>query len=603
MKKMRLLNKIMMVVAALFLTTTAFSQTVLTTWTFDVLDAPVPKVIASNTDFGLQQGTAFIYADGTHGSDELINVTPDPQLNTFNGVVINDPRPTTLAGKELAIANQTANGKSIVFTFSTLGYQDPVISFAVKRSATGFNSQLWSVSTDGINFTPATTLDLSDFTSPSVIRSIDLTPFDAIDNQAMVYVKLTVFGSTSGAGNNRLDNIVVSATAFGPDVAAPYVSSFTTLSNTSLKVVFNENVNSTIATTVANYKLDGVNVTNATLANGREVTLTVPSMTEGTTHALLVKNIADLAGNVMVDSTISFSFGLSEAFWAANIAALRAKWTEPLDPNVNVAGTIEYKLTGEAIVTAINDSYRNQVYIQDGDAAIVIDDQNNLIRQGLSLGDKIKNIYGKLTNYFGHLQFVATRVMFDFVSPFNSVTPLVVSLAQFQDINYMNSIQSKVIKLSDISFAATGNFANNGYYKLNQNGASRDSVVWIHFYNIAGITGSPIPTGITNITGVCKITRNNYRIVPTSANAFIGITNVVKLPVIIAPNPATDYVNISSEENINVEIYNLTGQMIYTSRLTIGSHNISVSNFNSGLYLIRMTNDAGVVNTSKLIVQ
>jgi len=75
----------------------------------------------------------------------------------------------------------------------------------------------------------------------------------------------------------------------------------------------------------------------------------------------------------------------------ANIAGLRAGLTD---------GTV-YRLTGEAILS-YKQTYRNQKFVQDATAAIMIDDFNNVLNTPYNIGDGITNLIGTLTVYKNH---------------------------------------------------------------------------------------------------------------------------------------------------------------------------------------------------------
>ena len=267
---------------AMMMMTMLNAQTTLALWTFDDLpgeQTPPPyKAFPSNTDFGVQMGTAFIYADGTNGSSDFINSGSNPQLNSFSGYTLNDPRTPPNAGKDLGIANQTSNNKSIVFKFSTTGYQNIILTFACRGSGTGFNSHLWAYSTDGVNFTDYPDNNTSSRESSYSLKTVDFTGVTAIADKPNVYIRLTVNGATSGSGNNRFDNIKIDAETAGPDVIPPRILSHTVVTPTTLKLSFNEALTPATATAIANYVFtQSITVTNAVLSNEKDVTLTLNS--------------------------------------------------------------------------------------------------------------------------------------------------------------------------------------------------------------------------------------------------------------------------------------------------------------------------------------
>jgi hypothetical protein len=612
-----------LILVALLTSTAAMAQTILAAWTFDNLpgnssaDGPTPKVIASNTDIGEQQGTAFIYADGTHGSSDFVSVSTASatELNSIAGHADNDPRTPAVAGNALVIKNPTTNGKSIVLVLSTTDYQNPVLSFCMRRASLAHSVHVWEYSTDGNTFYPVSIAYTIPTNTDPEVKTVDLSAYDNLDHAATIYLRLTMSGSSSALGSTRFDNIVINAETTGPDVTAPKLSSYSILDDSHIKLIFNEPLNQTIAQTAGNYTFSGsVSVSSATLANDKEVTLILnPAMTEDNSYSLTISNIEDLTGNVMNDSTLNFTFGLGAEYQMATIAELRAQWTDPLNPNPptssGIVGTTLYKLTGEVIVTVVNNTYRNQIFIQDATGAIVIDnisDGSAVLSPDINQGNKIKNIYGTLTDYYGHLQFVAKEPTYDFIAASQEVVPLVITLSQLDDIDYMNSIQSQLIKIQDVTFTDSSNFANDGYYRLTQDGVGVDSAVWIHIWDVPTLTGQPVPTTAKDITGVNKITRNTYCIIPRDGSditdpADIGIANISSFNAAIYPNPVQDILTVKADNQLKtIEIFNMFGQHIRTQQANGNRTIINVSNLSSGVYMLKLTGDHGFT-TSKFV--
>jgi hypothetical protein len=197
---------------ALFLTVLSVNwnnaQEQIAAWTFDALAANpnTPTVLAANL------GSGTIYADGSNGSSTWTSSASNPQITAFGGNVLNDPRvpAVTTNNMALTLANSSANDYSIVLKFSTLGLYNPIITFATRGTGTGFNTHLWEWSTDGTTFTSFGS-NTAVTTTSFVLKTIDLTAIDDVDNVADVYVRLTVSGASSASGNNRLENIVINA--------------------------------------------------------------------------------------------------------------------------------------------------------------------------------------------------------------------------------------------------------------------------------------------------------------------------------------------------------------------------------------------------------
>ena len=410
-------------------------------------------------------------------------------------------------------------------------------------------------------------------------------------------------GYQASHGRFFLDNVVITSQELGPDTDAPFVASVNPDGNT-LAVIFNEALDQVSAETASNYTLNnGITVNTATL-NNSVVTLAVsPALAEGNTYTLIVNNVADVAGNVMTADTITFTYGVDPQFQVANIAALRAKWTDALDVNGTHFGNDVYKLTGHVIVTGINDSYRHQIFIQDATGAIVIDDPNGKVVTALESGDEIANIYGTLTDYYGLLQFAVTE---EFNSPaisiYNDVSPLTVTVAEMQNVEYMNAHQCELIRMEDVTFNEAGTFVNGTKYTLTQNGTTGTGV-WIHFYNVPGITGEAIPTGPTNLTGVNKISYSQYYLIPRiAADLGTGVPQyLTENDVVVYPNPVADQLTVSLRTNAfqvsDLAVYDINGKLILTQPVSDNQIRVNAQQLASGHYFLRLSDGKNSVTT------
>lgn len=473
--------------------------------------------------------------------------------------------------------NLTANNGQFVVTFDAKAWNNDATSLIV--------------AVDGVPYT-VEGLSTTAFNTFSV-------PFSG--GTAATVVKFQGFQASHG--RFFLDNVVITSQELGPDTDAPFVATVNPAGST-LAVVFNEALDQATAETASNYALDnGVAVSTATL-NGSVVTLAVaPALVEGNTYTLIVNNVADVAGNVMTPDTVTFTYGVSSDFQVADIAALRAKWTDALDVNGTHFGNDVYKLTGHVIVTGINDSYRHQIFIQDATGAIVIDDPNGKVTTALESGDEIADIYGTLTDYYGLLQFAVTE---EFSSPalsiYNDVTPLTVTVADMQDVNYMNSHQCELIRMEGVTFNETGAFANGSKYTLTQNGVTGTGV-WIHFYNIAGLTGEAIPTGQTNLTGVNKISYSQYYLIPRNgADIGTGLPQyLTENDLVIYPNPVSDNLNVTLRTDAfqvtSLAVYDLTGKLVMSQSVSDNQISVNTQKLAAGSYFLRLSDGNASVTT------
>lgn len=187
----------------------ATTGTVIAAWDFQTTTNGGTAIGASpNTQkvFTANAGTGTLFLDGTNGSSDWSQAS---QLNAFSGSNLNASQfglsTVTGGAASLALVNQTANTKSIVFKFSMAEFLGVNVSYATQRTATGFTSQAWAWSTDGISWTDAGTITAI----PASFGVRDLSPLSELNGAPEAYLRLTVDGCTSASGNNRLDNVVL----------------------------------------------------------------------------------------------------------------------------------------------------------------------------------------------------------------------------------------------------------------------------------------------------------------------------------------------------------------------------------------------------------
>ena len=496
-----------------------------------------------------------------------------------------------------------SNGKVKIGKSAEAGFlQTPALNLSANNGqfVVTFDAKAWTndatsliVAVDGVPYT-VEGLSTSTFNTFSVPLS---------GGTAATVVKFQGFQASHG--RFFLDNVIITSQELGPDTEAPFVANVTP-SNNSLAVTFNEVLDPSTAQNISNYSLDnGISISSATL-NGSVVTLAVsPALTEGNTYTLIVNNVADVAGNFLTADTITFTYGVAQDFQVANIAALRAKWTDELDVNGTHFGNDVYKLTGHVIVTGINDSYRHQIFIQDASGAIVIDDPNGLITSALESGDEISDIYGQLTDYYGLLQFaVSEPYTASALSIYNDVTPLTVSLADLQNVSYMNAHQCELIRMESVKInPLTSNVFENGKkYTLTQNGQTGNGM-WIHFYNIEGLTGEAIPTSPVNLLGVNKISYSEYYLIPrTGADLGTGLPQyLTENDLVVYPNPVSNRLTVTLRTDkfqiSNMAVYDINGKLVRMLAVSDNQIEMNTQGLAAGSYFLRLSDGKNCVTT------
>jgi hypothetical protein len=146
---------------------------------------------------------------------------------TLGGSTLNLP-PGDPAGQALGLQGGTStanNGAYIQFSLSTVGYTGVFVSFATQGTGTGFNSNQFQYTTDGVNFV--------DFDSPYTplstysVMVFDMGTITALNNNPNAAFRIIFNGASSASGNNRIDNLAVYGKAAE---AVPEPASFVLLS-------------------------------------------------------------------------------------------------------------------------------------------------------------------------------------------------------------------------------------------------------------------------------------------------------------------------------------------------------------------------------------
>ena len=91
----------------------------------------------------------------------------------------------------------------------------------------------------------------------------------------------------------------------------------------------------------------------------------------------------------------------------------------------------------------------------------------------------------------------------------------------------------------------------------------------------------------------------------TMVENFWGTTGIFDVKAEFAysmyPNPANDYLTVANTADVSqVDIYDVTGKMVMTVNVASENITLNVSDLNTGMYIINVTNEKGV-QTSKFV--
>jgi len=173
-----------------------------------------------------------------------------------------------------------------------------------------------------------------------------------------------------------------------------------------------------------------------------------------------------------------------------------------LDPD----STIMIVYNGSALVT-FTQSYRNQKFIQDETAAILIDDNLGKITTALSRDDGVSNLKGLTSVYNNMVQFLPAGNASVSVPPV--IVPAELSLAEY--ISDYDDYKAQLVTLKEVWFVDaddTITFANGQVYKVTDGVDTIDFRT--SFYDVDYIT-TVIPVEKIDLTGILNTTAaGNY---------------------------------------------------------------------------------------------
>ena len=159
----------------------------------------------------------------------------------FAAGTTNNARLGDSAGQALSLQGGTANannGRNVTVNLSTIGYASIMVSFATQGTATGFNSNQFQYSLDGVTFVNfgSPYAPLTAFGTVPIV--FDLSSIPGLNNNPNAAFRIVFNGATSATGTNRIDNFVVegsSTTVPEPATFALVASGLTALFGLRLK--------------------------------------------------------------------------------------------------------------------------------------------------------------------------------------------------------------------------------------------------------------------------------------------------------------------------------------------------------------------------------
>ena len=298
------------------------------------------------------------------------------------------------------------------------------------------------------------------------------------------------------------------------------------------------------------------------------------------------------------------------------IASLRA-----LIDNSDVNDTVTdystfYRYTGHGYVTQVFKTGSYTKWIQDETGAIQLYDPAGYLTN-VNIEQEITNVLGHLCSYYGYTELkVMAGITNADINAFPSAAPapIVVTLEQLQDQEYMDGIQGQLIKLENVTFNETGTFTKQIRYTVTQNGVTDTAVYFTGQYDTQ--VGSDIPTTVCDIIGVNMRTaaysngygsprvESRYYILPKTLGDGTLVNENPALQTKVYPNPTSGNVTLEiNGEATHAAIYNMMGELVDSQAINNGANTIKMSQLSQGVYFICIFNGNEMVGKTKVVRQ
>lgn len=311
----------------------------------------------------------------------------------------------------------------------------------------------------------------------------------------------------------------------------------------------------------------------------------ITNVTEGVDFDFMI-----MGGNCDILNTINAEI-CAPVSEVSSIAALRASTLDAF-----------YTLTGEAFITFQQD-FRNQKFIQDQTAAILIDDNPGVITTVYDIGDGISGITGFLTQFQGMLQFQVTEDPGPATTTETDFTPENVTVAQLTANPDDYESELVVLEIAFIDTSQNEVWVVGTEYPMIEDGSGDEYIFRTSFFDVNYI-GEQVTSEVF-ITGIITERNDgNFFITARSSEDFNSLANVTQNSIegfSLSPNPAKTTVSFSSlyMGTFDVTVFDVVGKEVLTAPAV---HTLNVGSLPSGIYLVRVT-QAGAVAVSKLVIK
>ena len=266
--------------------------------------------------------------------------------------------------------------------------------------------------------------------------------------------------------------------------------------------------------------------------------------------------------------------------------------------------TVTYQITGDITFVYRQD---RRIFVEDATGGLLVYDESNPIVTGeYNEGDVISGgIVGTYTIYNGMVELIPIAD-WAAASGTATVTPVV---ATIDDITSdFATYEARLVRINAGVFAEDATFSTNSTTNATLTDATGDIVVRNQFKTLDTTITAGDSVDVIGFAAIYATNSTTYQIFPrTNADIFAHITETPEdttstdpedtvgirtmLPVILTvyPNPATDVITVSVEENGgSLEVLNAFGQVVYRNNAPVYPMTVDMRSKAAGLYFVRV---------------
>ncbi|MFO7978432.1 MAG: DUF5689 domain-containing protein [Bacteroidales bacterium] len=345
-------------------------------------------------------------------------------------------------------------------------------------------------------------------------------------------------------------------------------------------------------------------------ANDQFVEVYESSANIGNTPVERIINLGDYAGQVIY---IAFVYqGVDAHEWTIDDVTVEQAPSVIEVPNLAALydyplgdGQV-YRVTGEVVITHKQLAYRNQMYVQDGEGAIIIDDAPQTITTSYDVYDGITGLTGTISAFNDNRQLVPTEDPGAATSTGNTVEPLEITLSELTE-----DLQAMLVIIRDVTIDVSGDtpetwVQSQAYPVSDATGSS--TIFTPNAADALDYYGDDVPTSVIDLISVVQQYRGTMQLLPRSSSDFMepasNVPQLEQVAVNMYPNPARDAFTVDSKAMINmVRVYDMSGRLLVEQPVNDNRVTIETTMLRRGIYLVQIDSQGGTLSKKLQVIR